>query len=231
MVVSSISGEPRIGVFLCHCGINIAGVLDIQKMAEHVKNIPNVVHIEDDLFLCSDSGQKKIQEIVKEKGLNRVVAAACTPRTHEPIFRETLDLAGFNPYLFEMVNVRDQCSWVHAREPVFALERAKDQISMGISRSRWLEPLTPGSIDIEQSALVIGGGIAGIQAAIDLDGQGFRTCLIGRTKKLGGRLNELWKLSPENVLAKDVLKEKLSSPIPDPEINLAVQAVDGNTLS
>lgn len=207
-------GEPRIGVFLCHCGINIAGVLDIESMANTAKELPDVVHVEDDLFLCSDSGQKKIQQIVIEKKLNRVVAAACTPRTHEPVFRETLELIGLNPFLFEMVNVRDQCSWVHAKEPENALLRAQDQLKMGISRATWLEPLTPTSIDIEQSALVIGGGIAGMKAALTLDAQGFKTYLIEKEDVLGGRLNDLWQLAPEGLSAKkavEQLERKLES--------------------
>jgi heterodisulfide reductase subunit A len=138
-----ISGPPRIGVFLCHCGINIAGVLDVAEMEEYVRGLPGVVHVQQDLFLCSDISQRGIQEKIVEHGLNRVIAAACTPRTHEPIFRETISRIGLNPYLFEMCNVRDQCSWVHAREPEAATEKAKDLLRMAVARSHRLEPLTP----------------------------------------------------------------------------------------
>ncbi|RKY87932.1 hypothetical protein DRQ09_03680, partial [candidate division KSB1 bacterium] len=204
-----ISGPPRIGVFVCHCGINIAGVLNISEILDYVKTLPYVTFVEDNLFLCSDTGQSRIQQVIKEEKLTRVVAAACTPRTHEPIFRESCFMAGLNPYLFEMVNIRDQCSWVHSFEPENATERAKDQIRMAVSRARFLSPLTKNRIKIDQKALIIGGGISGIQCALDLDAQGFEVFLIEKEKKLGGRLNLLHNLYPYGISAGELLDRKL----------------------
>ncbi|MBC7188420.1 MAG: CoB--CoM heterodisulfide reductase iron-sulfur subunit A family protein [Calditrichaeota bacterium] len=202
-------GPPRIGVFLCHCGANIAGVVDVPGVAEWVRQLPGVVHVEDNLFLCSDTGQKLIQQRVLEERLNRVVVAACTPRTHEPIFQESLRLVGFNPYLFEMVNVRDQCSWVHSQEPERATLRARDQIRMGVARAHRLEPLQKREIPIERSVLVIGGGIAGIEAALRLEAQGFSVHLVEKEEQLGGRLRELHRLAPADLPAQGLLQRKL----------------------
>ncbi len=195
------SGPPRVGVFLCHCGINIAGVLDIEALKEHAKSIPNVVHVEDNLFLCSDEGQRMVQERISEHKLNRVVAAACTPRTHEPIFRESCDQVGLNPYLFEMVNVRDQCSWVHTTTPDKATAKAKDLIKMGVARSKHLQPLYKNSIPVNQSVLVIGGGVAGMCAALELEAQGLKVYLIEKEGRLGGILNDLTRVYPANLSA------------------------------
>lgn len=203
-------GPPRVGVFLCHCGVNIAGVVDVRSVADYVRELPGVVHVEDNLFLCSDAGQKLIQERVVEKGLNRVVVAACTPRTHEPIFQESLRLIGFNPYLFEMVNVRDQCSWVHSQEPERATLRARDQIRMGVARAHRLEPLEKRQISIERAVVVIGGGIAGIEAALRLDAQGFPVYLVEKEDELGGRLRELAFLAPHELPARTLLERKLA---------------------
>ena len=203
------SGPLRIGVFLCHCGINIAGVLDVDAMAEYVKDLPGVVHVQKDLFLCSDTSQKLLQEAVIEHKLNRVVAAACTPRTHEPVFQETCRRIGLNPYLFEMCNVRDQCSWVHSRVPEIATGKAKEMLRMAVARAHNLEPLESHQTEIRQSALVIGGGISGIQAALDLDAQGHEVHLVEKSDQLGGRLNRLGRLFPTDSSAKEILSEKL----------------------
>jgi len=192
-----LSGPPRIGIFLCHCGINIAGVLDIAKMAEAARALPHVVHVEENLFLCSDAGQRLLQDAIREHKLNRVAAAACTPRTHEPIFRQSCLEMGLNPYLFEMVNVRDQCSWVHTQEPDLATQKAVDLLRMAVARATRLEPLEAQEISVTQSAVVIGGGIAGMQAALDLDRQGFPVTLIEKEKTLGGRLLEIHRLYPD----------------------------------
>jgi len=203
-------GPPRVGVFLCHCGINIGGVLDIEGIQEYIKELPGVVHVQNDLFLCSDGSQKEIQQMIIEKKLNRIVAAACTPRTHEPIFQETCARVGLNPYLFEMANVRDQCSWVHSSEPELATKRAKDQIRMSVSRANRLQPLERKTIPVERSVVVIGGGIAGIQSALSLDAQGIPVYLVEKELQLGGRMAMLDKVLPENVPAKNILHEKLS---------------------
>lgn len=196
-----LSGPPRVGVFLCHCGINIAGVLEIEALKEYAESIPDVVYVENNTFLCSDEGQRLMQERIVEHRLNRVVAAACTPRTHEPIFRESCDLVGLNPYLFEMVNVRDQCSWVHSSVPGIATEKAKDMIRMGVARSRHLQPLYRKSIPVIQSALVVGGGVAGMCAALNLEKQGLKVYLIEKERRFGGILNDLTRVYPANLSA------------------------------
>ena len=206
-----VSGPPRIGVFLCHCGINIAGVLDVDEMEEYVRDLPGVVYVQQDLFACSDFSQRSLQEMIVEHKLNRVVAAACTPRTHEPIYRETLERIGLNPYLFEMCNVRDQCSWVHTREPGAATQKAKELLKMAVARAHRLEPLTARESPMNQSALVIGGGIAGIQAALDIDAQGYEVHLVEKSGSLGGRLRELHRLFPSGCDAKQVLDEKIDA--------------------
>ncbi len=195
------SGPPRVGVFLCHCGINIAGVLDIESLKDYASGLPDVVYIEDNLFLCSDEGQRLMQEKIIEHNLTRVVAAACTPRTHEPIFRESCERIGLNPYLFEMVNIRDQCSWVHTNLPETATGKARDLIRMGTAKAKHLQPLYRSSIPIKQSVLVIGGGVAGMRAALDLEAQGFKIYLIEKENRLGGRLSRLTKVYPADLSA------------------------------
>ncbi len=201
-----ITGPPRVGVFLCHCGINIAGVLDIDSLKAYAEKIPNVVYVENNLFLCADEGQRLVQEKIIEYKLNRVVAAACTPRTHEPIFRESCEQIGLNPYLFEMVNVRDQCSWVHTNTPGIATEKAKDLIKMGVARARNLEPLVKQTIPVHQSVLVIGGGVSGMSAALNLDAQGVKVFLIEKLGRLGGMLNNLTRVYPANLSAFDLAR-------------------------
>ncbi len=224
------SGPPRVGVFLCHCGINIAGVLDIEKIEEYVKSIPNVAYVEHNTFLCADEGQRMVQERIIEHNLNRVVAAACTPRTHEPIFRESCQQVGLNPYLFEMVNVRDQCSWVHTYVPEIATKKAMDMIRMGVARARHLEPLQQQSIPIDQSALVIGGGVAGMTAALQLDAQGIKTTLIEKEGRLGGRLNELTRIYPADLSARELvaaMERKLERSKIELKTSCEVEAIDG----
>ncbi|UCD58498.1 MAG: CoB--CoM heterodisulfide reductase iron-sulfur subunit A family protein, partial [Candidatus Hydrogenedentota bacterium] len=196
-----LSGPPRVGVFLCHCGINIAGVLDIDSLKDYAEGIPNVVYVENNLFLCSDEGQRLVQEKIVEHGLNRVVAAACTPRTHEPIFRDSCEQIGLNPYLFEMVNIRDQCSWVHTNIPEKATDKAKDLITMGVARARHLQPLYKKPLPVNRSVLVIGGGVAGMSAALNLEAQGLKTYLIEKQGHLGGTLNNLTRVYPANLSA------------------------------
>ena len=187
-----ISGQsPRIGVFICHCGINIAGVVDVPRVIEYARTLPNVIHAENKLYTCSSDTQQAIIEKIKEHNLNRVIVAACTPRTHEPLFRNTIRQAGLNPYLFEMANVRDQCSWVHANEPEKATRKAKDLVRMAIAKARLLEPLYGNTIKVNQAALVIGGGLAGMQSTIDLAAQGFLVHLVEKEKELGGNLRRI----------------------------------------
>ncbi len=207
-----MSGPPRVGVLVCHCGINIAGLLDIDDLVEYSSSIPDVAIAIDHQFACSSTGQGEMVDLIEEYNINRLVIAACTPRTHEPVFRETCAKIGFNPYLVEMVNIRDQCSWVHTQQPEEAQQKAKDLIRMGIARARMLQPLSESDVPMIQSALVIGGGIAGIQAATDLAFKGFPVTLVEKEKELGGRLRypNLNTLYPTGRLAKDVLEDKLS---------------------
>jgi len=183
--------EPRIGVFICHCGRNIAGVVNISEVVEYVKTLPNVSYVEDNLYTCSTDTQQVITEKILEHDLNRVIVASCTPRTHEPLFQDTLREAGLNPYLFEMANIRDQCSWVHMHEPEAATEKAKDLIRIAVAKARLLEPLYPQFVDIIPRALVIGGGVAGMTSALDLAEQGFYTYLLEKGSILGGNARRL----------------------------------------
>ncbi len=205
------SGEPRVGVFVCHCGANIAGFLDIGVLVEHARGLPNVVYAADELFACSDTSQRVVQDAIVEHRLSRLVVAACTPRTHEPVFRKACEAVGLNAYLFEMVNIRDQCSWVHVGAPAAALARAKEQITMAVARARNLEPLKQVEVSVEAAALVVGGGVAGVQAALEIARQGFRTIIVEKSERLGGRLNKpaLVKLYPSGRDAGVLLSGKI----------------------
>jgi len=206
-----VSGPPRIGVLVCHCGVNIAGLLDVEELAEYAASMPDVVATKSHLFACSGTGQDELADLIKEHNLNRVVVAACTPRTHEPVFREGCARIGFNPYLFEMVNIRDQCSWVHVKHASEAQEKARTLIRMGVARARHLEPLREGEVPMTRAALVVGGGIGGIEAATDLASQGFPVTLVEKTGRLGGRLTSpnLKHLYPNMLPAAEVLEEKI----------------------
>jgi heterodisulfide reductase subunit A-like polyferredoxin len=187
-----VSGqEPRIGVFICHCGINIGSVVDVPSSAEYAKSLPYVVHTEDNLYTCSQDTQDHIREMIDEHNLNRVVVASCSPRTHEPLFQQTLREAGLNPHLFEMANIRDQCSWIHMNEPAEATEKAGDLLRMAVAKVALVEPLSIASLEVTPSALVIGGGLAGMTSALAIADQGFDVVLIEREKKLGGNLVKL----------------------------------------
>jgi len=191
-----ITDEPRIGVLICHCGINIGKYVDVSSAVEYVKTLPYVVHVEDNMYSCSSDSQVRIKEIIKEYNLNRFIVASCTPRTHESLFQETCVEIGLNKYLFEMVNIRDQCSWVHMNEYEFATEKAKDLIRMSVAKARLLKPLTEALLDITPNALIIGGGISGMTAALNLASQGFQTYIVEKENKLGGNLNDLNILYP-----------------------------------
>jgi heterodisulfide reductase subunit A-like polyferredoxin len=190
----SVEGEvPRIGVFVCHCGINIGSVVDVPSVVEYAKTLPNVVYAEDNLFTCSQDTQQKIKDTINEHKLNRVVVASCSPRTHEPLFQETLREAGLNPHLFEMANIRDQCSWVHMHEPEKATIKAKTLVEMAVVKARLLEPLRTVMLPITQKGLVIGGGLSGMMSALSIAGQGFDVTLIERENELGGNLRNLYR--------------------------------------
>ncbi|MEW6429361.1 MAG: 4Fe-4S dicluster-binding protein, partial [Thermodesulfobacteriota bacterium] len=183
--------EVRIGVFVCHCGINIGGVVDVPGVDQYVEGMEGVVYHSQSLYSCSQDAQEVIKQKIREHNLNRVVVAACSPRTHEPLFQETLKDAGLNRCLFEMVNIRDQCSWVHANEPQQATAKSKDLVRMGIAKARHIRPLPEQTVPVTPIALVIGGGPAGMTAALNIADQGFSCYLVEKTEKLGGMLNEL----------------------------------------
>ena len=192
IIVEKISDEmpvdktPRVGVLVCHCGTNIAGVVDIQKVLEYVKKLPNVSYATDFMFTCSTETQQAIVELIKEQNLNRIVVAACSPNTHEPLFQDTLREAGLNPYLFEMASIRDQCSWVHGNDPEKATEKSKELIRASVSRAVQLEPLYEKSYPVVNEGLVIGGGVAGMTAALTIADQGFHVHLVEKNDRLGG---------------------------------------------
>ncbi|MCJ2511949.1 MAG: FAD-dependent oxidoreductase, partial [Candidatus Thermoplasmatota archaeon] len=187
-----VSGkEPRVGVFVCHCGINIGGVVDVPSVVEHVRTLPNVTYAEDNLYTCSVTTQEKIKEAIKEHNLNRIVVASCSPRSYEKLFQETIREAGLNPYLFEMANIREHCSWVHSKEPEKATEKAKGLVAAAVAKARLLEPLQRTSTPVTNRALVIGGGLSGMTAALSLAEQGIGTHLVEKTKELGGNLRRI----------------------------------------
>jgi heterodisulfide reductase subunit A len=198
--------QPRIGVFICHCGINIGAYVNVPDAVEYAKQLPNVVHAERNLFTCSEEGISAIKRGIKEYNLNRVVVASCTPRTHEPLFRAACEEAGLNKYLFEFVNIRDQCSWVHMREPQKATEKAKDLIRMGVAKARLLQPLEEIEMKVVPAALVIGGGVVGMEAALNLANQGFDVHLVEKEPELGGTLRNINKLFPTNKEAVKLVK-------------------------
>ena len=187
-----ISGqEPRIGVFVCNCGINIGGIVDVPDVQEYAGTLPDVVFTDSNLFTCSQDTQEKIKEKIKEHKLNRVVVASCTPKTHEEMFMETLEACGLNRYLFEMANIRNQDSWIHSKSPELATQKAKDLVRMAVARAATLYPLEEKIISVNKRALVIGGGIAGMNAALNLARQGFEVVLVEKKAKLGGMARRL----------------------------------------
>jgi heterodisulfide reductase subunit A-like polyferredoxin len=183
--------EPRVGVFVCHCGSNIAGVIDVENVAEYAQSLPGVEYATDTMYTCSSDSLSLIREKIEEHQLNRVVVASCTPRTHEPIFQDTLREAGLNPFLFEMANIRDQASWVHNLEHAKATDKARDLVRMSVARARLLEPLFKIDVPLTHAAVVIGGGVAGMTTASALGDMGHETHLIERTGRLGGLVLEL----------------------------------------
>jgi len=203
--------EPRIGVFVCHCGVNIGGVVNVPVVVEYARTLPNVVYSEDNIYTCSEAGLASIKEAAKKHNLNRVIVASCTPRTHEPLFRSACQEAGLNKYLFEMANIREQCSWVHSHEQERATEKAKDIVRMAVARATWLKPQEEPEIDIKDSSLVIGGGIAGVTAALSLANQGFKVYLVEKEPELGGNLRRLHKLYPTMQDASEILNPALEA--------------------
>jgi heterodisulfide reductase subunit A len=190
------SENLRIGVYVCHCGSNIAGVIDPQTAAEYAATLPGVVRAINAPYACADSGQSLIKEDIKKYNLNRVVVAACSVRMHEPTFRATVAEAGLNPFLMEMANIREQCTWAHGHDPAGALAKAKDLIASAVAKASFLVPLQMIKVPVTKRALVIGGGVAGISAALDLGDQGIETILVEREPTIGGTMAQLNKTFP-----------------------------------
>jgi heterodisulfide reductase subunit A len=216
--------EPRIGVFICHCGSNIAGYLAMEALADYAKTLPHVTFVQRNLYTCSETGINEIKKGIEDNHLNRVVVASCSPRTHEPLFRSSCEEAGLNPYLFEMVNIRDQCSWVHMKEKEDGTSKAKDLIAMGVAKAALLKAQNPILSEITPRALVIGGGIAGMTAALGLARRGYETILVERAATLGGMLNQLNKLGPSMIDAADVVQQKIRAVMNHPKVTVFTEA-------
>ncbi len=223
--------EPRVGVFVCHCGCNIAGVVDVEEVAAYAASLPHVVHVERNLFTCAQDTQDIMVQQIRKLGINRIVVAACTPRTHEPLFRKTLKSAGINEYLIEMANIRNQNAWVHSKQPELATEKAKDQIRMAVAKAGILTALKPLRIPILQSVLVIGGGVAGMTAALNLAGQGYQVHLIEKSNQLGGNalhLFQTWNGEHVPRYLKELKEEVCNEPKIKVSYNSTVTEVSGN---
>jgi heterodisulfide reductase subunit A-like polyferredoxin len=223
--------ESRIGVFVCHCGMNIASVVDVEKVTAAVCGEPDVVMATHAMFACSDASLSDIKETIHRHRLNRIVVASCTPRTHEPLFRETLREAGLNPYLFELANIRDQCSWVHSSEPESATAKAIELVRMSIARARLLSPLKGESLEINQTGLVIGGGLSGMTAALSLADQGFDVHLVERSGSLGGHLLDIHgTLEHDDIsgFTSDLIQRVENHPNIDLHLETEVKAVAGH---
>jgi heterodisulfide reductase subunit A len=227
-----IRGEPpRIGVFVCSCGLNIGGVVRTDEVADYAMRLPNVVYAESNMYTCSQDTKDRIRDQIHQYGLNRVVVASCSPRTHEPLFRETLQESGLNRYLFEMANIRDQCSWVHMHEPDAATEKAKDLVRMAAARSRGLAPLSMYLQPVNPSGLVIGGGLSGMTAALALAEAGFEAYLVEREEELGGRLLGIhYTLDTDNVQGylTELIHRVHSHPLVHVFTHALVQEITGN---
>ncbi len=223
--------DPRIGVFVCHCGLNIGGTVDVDKVAEYAASLPGVVFSAANLYTCSQPGQEEIKKAIVEQGLNRVVVASCSPRLHEPTFRKACAEAGLNPYLFEMANIREHCSWVHLHDPEAATMKAMDLVGMAVARARLLEPQKEITVPVTKSALVIGGGVAGIQASLDLADSGFKVYLVERSASIGGHMAQIDKTFPTMDCSICILAPKMAEAGRHPNIELLtmseVEHVDG----
>jgi len=209
---------------VCHCGLNIAGTVDVKAVVEGAKRLPSVIVAKDYVYTCSDPGQEMIKEDIKQHKLDRIVIVACSPKMHEETFRKTVQQAGLNPYLLEMVNLREQCSWCHSEEREKATEKAKTLVRMGVSRATFLEPLKKGKIKANKSVLVIGGGIAGIQAALDLADADFKVYLVEKTASIGGKMAQLDKTFPTLDCSACILTPKMADAGKHPNIELITLA-------
>ena len=221
---------PRVGVFVCHCGSNIASVVDVEEVVKRTRELPNVVFADHSVYTCADDSQDLIKDVIREQRLNRLVIASCTPRTHEPIFRDTLRGAGLNPYLLEMANIRDQCSWVHSGTPEAATRKAADLVRMAVGRAAALMPLRQQTIPVSQSALIVGGGVGGMTCALAIAEQGFAVHLVEAGEALGGTARHLHKtLDGDDVqaLLADLIKRVTTNPLITTYLGSKATNVDG----
>ena len=222
--------EPRVGVFVCHCGANIGRVVDVPSVVEYAEGLENVVHAQESLFACSTDNAKQISEQIREKGLNRVVVAACTPRTHEPLFRDTCREGGINQYFYEMANIREHCSWVHSKDQESATQKAKEIVRMSVARTSLLEPLQEFELPVNKTALVVGGGIAGMTSALSMAEQGFRVQLLEKDKELGGvarRIHTTLEGMDVQAFLKDTVQKVYKHPLIQITHEAKITRVDG----
>jgi heterodisulfide reductase subunit A len=201
--------DPRVGVFVCECGGNIGGVVNCQEVADYAGKLPNVVKSVVNKYTCSDAGQSEIKQAIKEHKLNRVLVASCTPKTHEPIFRTCVEEGGLNPYLFEFVNIREHCSWIHMQDKDKATKKASELVRMGVARARLLEPLESNVVPVTNKALVIGAGVAGMQSALDIADMGYKVYLVEKNPSIGGKMAQLDKTFPTNDCSICILGPKM----------------------
>ncbi len=226
-----LANDVRVGVFICDCGSNIAGYLGMKELVEHAKTLPNVVYVQENLYTCSEGGISEIRQAIPTHNLNRVVVASCTPRTHEPLFQSACEEAGLNPYLFEMCNIRDQCSWVHMKEKEKGTERAKAQIGMAVAKAARLRPLKKIELSLTKRAVVVGGGIAGMSAALALGNMGYEVDLVEKEDRLGGLLNDLNLVLPAHEPASRLVNQLSEALENNPKVNIhkssLLQKVEG----
>jgi len=215
---------PRIGFFVCHCGTNIAGSVDIQTVKEYAKTLPNVIVSDDYQYMCSTPGQGKIVDAIKEHNLTGIVVAACSPRLHEPTFRTATKEGGLNPFRFEMANIREQNAWVHMHDREGATEKAKDAVRIAVAKASLLQDLTPKSVPVEKAAMVVGAGVAGMQAALDLANAGIKTYLVEKNPTIGGRMSQLDKTFPTLDCSQCILTPKMVDVYRNPNIELMTYA-------
>ncbi|MBM4465454.1 MAG: CoB--CoM heterodisulfide reductase iron-sulfur subunit A family protein, partial [Chloroflexi bacterium] len=215
--------KSRVGVYICHCGINIAATVDVAAVAAFARTLPNVVVARDYTYMCSDPGQELIKDDIVEHELTHVVVAACSPRMHEPTFRGAVQEAGINPYCFEMANIREQCSWVH-EDRGWATEKAKQLVASAVAKAALLQPLEEREVGVTPTALVIGGGIAGIEAALDIANAGFKVYLVEKEPTIGGRVAQLERTFPTLESCQELLGPRMRAVAEHPNVELLTSA-------
>jgi heterodisulfide reductase subunit A len=217
--------DIRVGVFVCDCGSNIAGYLDMQALVDYAKTLPNVVYVQENLYTCSEGGINEIKKAIPEHNLSRVVVASCTPRTHEPLFMGACEEADLNPYLFEMANIRDQCSWVHMKDKEKGTERAKGQISMAVAKAARLRELSRIKLGLTHRAVVIGGGVSGMSAAMALGNMGYEVDLVEKSDRLGGLLNDLNLILPAKEPPANLVDDLTNRLTENPKVTIYTQSL------